>query len=130
VHHAYLAEVAFRRGLGVRSAVCQAVCSPFRNPLDARERRVLRIADTAPARALARGLALAAGGRDAEIRWRLVEGPYFDNQAATITLDGRTSTLRLEKTVGDPGSDRRRLERVFQRRLSRENVTKNAERAG
>src|SRR3712207_8062569 len=31
VHHAYLAEVAYPRGSGVRSAVWQAVCSPFRN---------------------------------------------------------------------------------------------------
>src|SRR4051794_4503288 len=42
VHHAYLAEVAFRHGSGVRSKVYQAVCSPFRNPLDARERRVIK----------------------------------------------------------------------------------------
>ena len=34
VHHAYLFEVAFPRGAGVQSAVCQAVCSPYRNPLD------------------------------------------------------------------------------------------------
>ena len=34
VHHAYLAEVAYRRGTGMRSQVWQAVCSPFRNPLD------------------------------------------------------------------------------------------------
>ena len=34
VHHAYLFEVAFPRGSGARSAVWQAVCSPYRNPLD------------------------------------------------------------------------------------------------
>src|SRR4051794_7045177 len=43
VHHAYLSEVAFPRDAGVQSAVWQAVCSPFRNPLDARERRVIRL---------------------------------------------------------------------------------------
>ena len=42
VHHAYLAEVGFPRGSGVQSRVYQAVCSPFRNPLDERERRVIR----------------------------------------------------------------------------------------
>ena len=42
VHHAYLAEVGFRREAGVQSAVYQVVCSPFRNPLDVRERRVIR----------------------------------------------------------------------------------------
>ncbi|MGH2802992.1 MAG: alkaline phosphatase D family protein, partial [Thermoleophilaceae bacterium] len=43
VHHAYLAEVAFRRGSGVRSSVYQAVCSPYRNPLEKRERNVIRL---------------------------------------------------------------------------------------
>src|SRR3954452_25365165 len=38
VHHAYLAEVGFRREVGAQSAVYQAVCSPFRNPLDRHER--------------------------------------------------------------------------------------------
>ena len=38
VHHAYLAEVGFPPGTGMRSTVWQAVCSPFRNPLDNKER--------------------------------------------------------------------------------------------
>ena len=68
-----------------------------------------------PGRALGRGLARAAGAPAPEIRWRFREGPYFDNQVATITLDGRDATMRLEKTVGDPESDERSLERVFER---------------
>jgi hypothetical protein len=118
VHHAYLAEVAFRRGAGVRSAVYQAVCSPFRNALDAHERHMIRLALTRGGVALARTLARSAGARDPDIRWRFAEGPYFDNQAATITLDGRTAWLKLEKTVGDPQSDERSLETVFERRLA------------
>jgi PhoD-like phosphatase len=118
VHHAYLAEVAFRAGAGVRSAVYQAVCSPFRNALDAHERLTIRFALTRAGRAVGRGLARAAGARDPEIRWRLVEGPFFDNQVATITLEGRRARMKLEKTVGDPQSDRRSLETVFERRLA------------
>ena len=49
VHHAYLAEVAYRRGTGMRSQVWQAVCSPFRNPLDHNERRMMRAGATARA---------------------------------------------------------------------------------
>jgi PhoD-like phosphatase len=118
VHHAYLAEVAFRRGAEVRSAVYQAVCSPFRNALDAHERLMIRFALTRAGRVIGRGLARAAGARDPEIRWRLVEGPFFDNQVATITLQGRRAWMKLEKTVGDPQSDRRSLETVFERRLA------------
>jgi hypothetical protein len=117
VHHAYLAEAAFPAGTDVRSAVYQAVCSPFRNALDAHERHMIRFALTRAGVALGRRLARTVGVRDPGIRWRFVEGPYFDNQVATITLEGRQARMKLEKTVGDPQSDRRNLETVFERRL-------------
>jgi hypothetical protein len=117
VHHAYLAEVAFPRADGVRSAVWQAVCSPYRNPLDARERRAIRTLISRSAEAFTRLLARAGGAPDPRIRWRFAEGPYFDNQLASIRLDGRRAAVKLEKTV--PGEHReRRLEQVFEHRLA------------
>jgi hypothetical protein len=117
VHHAYLAEVAFPRDAGVQSAVWQAVCSPYRNPLDAHERTAIRALISRPAQALTRLLARAAGVPDPRIRWRFAEGPYFDNQLASITLDGRRASVKLEKTI--PGEHHeRRLERVFEHRLA------------
>jgi len=118
VHHAYLAEVAFRRGEGVRSAVYQAVCSPFRNALNSHERYAIRFAFSRGGRALGRLLARVARARDPDIRWRLAEGPFFDNQVATVTLDGRSARMKLEKTVGEPHADRRALETVFERHLA------------
>lgn len=100
VHHAYLAEVAFKRGAGAQSAVYQAVCSPFRNALDSHERTAVRIGTSKPAIALLRALAHRAGVRDPEIRWRLVEEPTFDNQFATLELEGRRARFRIEKIVG------------------------------
>jgi hypothetical protein len=119
VHHAYLAEVAFRHGSDVKSAVHQAVCSPFRNALDSHERQVVRFGATKAGETIGRVLARSAGARDPDIRWRFTEGPYFDNQVATLALDGRTATLKLEKTEGEPSSDARRLETVFERVLTR-----------
>jgi hypothetical protein len=116
VHHAYVADVAFRRDARVTSRVFQAVCSPFRNALDSHERLGVRIGTSRPGRTIARTLARAAGVEDPGIRWRVVEGPYFDNQVATLTLDGRAASIRLEKAVSGP--DRPRLERLFERRLS------------
>jgi hypothetical protein len=117
VHHAYLCDVAFRRDAGVRSHVYQAVCSPFRNPLDASERRQARLAASRPAWALTRALARAAGAPDPEIRWRFLEGPYFDNQIASLTLRGRAAHLKLEKT--QPGEAReQRLETTFEHALA------------
>ena len=117
VHHAYLCEVAFPRGNGSRSPVYQAVCSPYRNPLDEKERRVVRAGFGLPLRALASGLARLAGAPDPGIRWRTLEGPYFDNQVATLSLDGREASLCLDKTVPRE-SGRQALERSFERRLA------------
>jgi hypothetical protein len=118
VHHAYLAEVAFPKGSGVQSAVYQAVCSPFRNALEAKERRTMRAALSKPFCAVTRWMARLAGAKEPEIRWRFAEGPFFDNQVATIELDGRSAALRLEKTVPDSEGRKVRLETSFERRLS------------
>ncbi len=98
VHHAYLADVAFRRGSGVESAVYQAVCSPIRNPLDSRERRFIQAAASGPTAMVARRLARAAGVADPDIRWRITQKPTFDNQVATLELDGRGASLRIERS--------------------------------
>jgi hypothetical protein len=115
VHHAYLAEVDLRAR--VDSNVWQAVCSPFRNPLDSNEKRALRIANSVPGRLAARGLARLAGVRRPSIDWRIDgRGPWFDNQIATITIEGRRAKLVLEKTV--PDGDALELERVFEHELA------------
>jgi len=117
VHHAYLAEMGFPPGAGVESPVYQAVCSPYRNPLDSRERLAIKVGFTRPFTAATRALGRAAGARDPGLRWRLAEGPYFDNQVASLRLDGREARMQLDKTV--PGDqDERRLECVFERRLA------------
>jgi hypothetical protein len=117
VHHAYLAETAFRPEAGMTSAVYQAVCSPYRNPLDTHERLAIKLGFTRPFIAAMRGLGRAAGVVDPGLRWRLAEGPYFDNQVATLRLDGRKSLMQLEKTVAGEEKERR-LDCVFERRLT------------
>jgi hypothetical protein len=98
VHHAYLAEAWFP-GREIDSRVLQATCSPIRNPLDKRERRLLRSAFTRPVTALARRLAKAAGVAPAPMRWVVAQDPTFDNQIARLDLHGREAHLRIEKTV-------------------------------
>jgi PhoD-like phosphatase len=117
VHHAYLAEVGFRPGSEVQSAVYQAVCSPYRNPLDEKERLVIRAGFSRPFTELMRLLGRSAGAPDPEIGWRLADGPYFDNQVATLRLDGREAKMKLDKTVAGE-EDERELECVFERRLA------------
>jgi hypothetical protein len=120
VHHAYLAEVGFRPRAEVRTAVYQAVCSPYRNPLEAYERRTIEAGFTRPFTAVTRALGRAAGADDPGLRWRLAEGPYFDNQVATLRIDDRKISMKLDKTIeGDEdGEADRRLDCVFERRLA------------
>ena len=118
VHHAYLAEVGFRRSVGVRSAVYQAVCSPFRNELDSKERAVVNVAFSLPARLGARLLARSARVALPPVRWRLTRRrPWFDNQVATLDLDGRAAHLVLERAeaAGHRGA---RLKQTLARRLA------------
>jgi hypothetical protein len=117
VHHAYLAEIGFRPDAGVESAVVQAVCSPYRNPLDDKERRVVKAGFSRPFAVATRAPARLAGAPDPGIGWRTVEGPYFDNQVATIRLDGRQASIRLDKTVAGE-QDETALEKTFERRLT------------
>ncbi|MGI8594823.1 MAG: alkaline phosphatase D family protein [Solirubrobacteraceae bacterium] len=117
VHHAYLAEVGFRRGAEVASNVYQAVCSPLRNPLDRREQVALRFAASKTGEALGRALARSAGAPDPPIRWRFTHKPWFDNQIATIEIDGRRARLTIDKAiVGDAHVPR--LECVLERDLA------------
>jgi phosphodiesterase/alkaline phosphatase D-like protein len=112
VHHAYLAEL----DVDGDSKVLQAVCSPFRNPLDHREQRAVRAALSRPAARVTRGLARLAGVRRPAVSWELAEGPWFDNQVATLTLDGRDAALKIEKALPDYPRPAR-LERVLDRPL-------------
>jgi PhoD-like phosphatase len=116
VHHAYLCEVGFPRGSGVQSAVWQAVCSPFRNPLERHQRRVVRLACSRTFAAATRALARSAGVADPDLRWRLQGGPWFDNQLATLTIEGRRLDLRIEKALRQGRGER--LETVLRRRLA------------
>jgi hypothetical protein len=121
VHHAYLAEVGFPPGTGMRSTTWQATCSPFRNPLDNKERTVMRFMASEPAAGLLRALAHSAGVEDPPVRWRYVhDEPWFDNQVATLELDDRRARFRLEKTVrpDDGGAPELRLESVFEHDLA------------
>jgi hypothetical protein len=107
VHHAYLAEVGFPASLQVESAVYQAVCSPFRNALASHERKTVQLAQRRGMEHLLRSLARSAGVPDPRIRWRLAQQATFDNQFATLELEGRSASLRIERTARDDADNRR-----------------------
>ncbi|MEA2408786.1 MAG: hypothetical protein QOE69_2905 [Thermoleophilaceae bacterium] len=117
VHHAYLAEVGYPRGTGMKSTVWQAVCSPYRNPLGKSERQTIRIGMSRGFELFARALARLAGVHDPGIGWRMIgDGPWFDNQLATLLIDGRKIEMLLDKAV-PVDHEHARLERVLEHRL-------------
>jgi hypothetical protein len=79
---------------------------------------VIELAGSRPVAQFTARLASAAGVQHPGIRWRLCEGPYFDNQVATLMLDGRRASMKLEKVPRDPEGHDERLELVFERRLA------------
>jgi hypothetical protein len=102
VHTAYVAEVDV--GPAVRSRVWQLVCSPFRKPLEPRERRLIRAMFTRPARAVAWALARAAGAPRPTVSWRVRSGPTFDNSIGVLEVEGRRARVAIRRTGegGDP----------------------------
>jgi hypothetical protein len=115
VHHAYLAEVGFPPGTGMQSSAWQATCSPFRNPLDHKERTVMRFMASEPASLIMRSLAAAAGVKRPSVRWRYThDEPWFDNQVAMLEIEGREARFKLEKTLPPEGEEfTLRLEQVY-----------------
>jgi hypothetical protein len=104
VHQAYLETVAFNPALPVQSHVYQAVCSPFRNPLGRRDRRLLGVGRRSRLVGwLARQLARGAGVKPPSVRWKVLQPPTWRNQLGWLILDGRSLELKIETT--QPGPD-------------------------
>ena len=120
VHHTYLTRAwpagANGNAPAAGSLIYQVVCSPFRHPLDANDRRAMKGAMSKPATAAARRLARRAGVPAPDLAWEVVEPPTFANSVATVTCDGRSAELMIEKTGPDWRSPT--LETVLQRRLT------------
>lgn len=98
--------------------MCQAVCSPFRNPLPRRKRLVLETIRRSRALGwIIRRVARAAGVREPVVHWRLSAEPTFDNQLAVLELNGQEARLRIESTAPGEGNQTR-LRTTLSRRLA------------
>ena len=108
-----------RRASEVESAIWQAVCSPYPQPARRQASAASsRWACRVHSRAVWKKLAKLAGVKDPGIRWRLSGGgPWFDNQVATLVIDGRRMDMHLDKAV-PVDEETARLERVLDARLA------------
>lgn len=99
VHNSYVTELdGGQLGPGA-SRVIQAVCSPIRNPLP----RQIRIGQALIGRGLAQPLEALVSRTSkvpsAPYHWTLTEGPWFDNNLATLEVRGRGLVMHWDKGV-------------------------------
>ena len=91
VHHSYVSEARpCRREAGdkrpVQSRIIQAVCSPIRNPMPRRLRFLVAVLAYGVAGPIGHVVARSAKVPEAPLRWKLLEGPWFDNNLATLEV--------------------------------------------
>ncbi len=117
VHHGYLAEAKFRDG-NVKSPLYQAVCSPLRNSLPGKKSRLQSAGWTKPGELAGRSLARLVGIGEEELSWRMIHGePWFENQIATLKLEGRRAKLTFEKAILDT-SEEPNLQKLYEQDLA------------
>jgi hypothetical protein len=103
VHHAYVAEAHFAEH--TEAPVYQLTCSPLHNHVPPAMKLAFRAAwSRAAERAASRALRLFGRVPAPTLSWDRLCGPYFGNEIATLTIDGRRADMLLERSspVGDP----------------------------
>ncbi|XVQ11275.1 alkaline phosphatase D family protein [Spirillospora sp. CA-255316] len=102
IHYSYLARVtkpdtggtdAAGRAIG-GTAITQVVCSPLRNPLAGKFRKANKVAGTPLLPGMFRMLAKSAKVPVPPLKWKITDGPWFENSIATVELAGRRSQVR------------------------------------
>jgi PhoD-like phosphatase len=96
VHCSSIAEVNLGTGRACR--VHQLVCSPFRNPLSTKERRVVRATGSRVSELVFSRLAKLAGVPTPSASWTPVRRATFDNTLGEIRLDGRTASAVIRRS--------------------------------
>ena len=99
IHFGYVAEIALPDG--ARSTVRQVVCSPLRNILRTRDRRVMRFGASRSGRRVGAWLQRAVGRGRTALRWELEDGPVFDNNIGTFHVDGPELGITIEVATLD-----------------------------
>jgi hypothetical protein len=105
VHNAYISRIDLA---AEGSRVFQIVCSPFRNRLSPRERRIVRTTGSRVAAALFSQLARRAGVPDPSAEWEFVRTPTYENSLGELELDGRSARVTLWRSPHQ-GEDVERL---------------------
>ena len=107
VHMTYIADVDLGDACGT-TQVRQIVCSPFRNPLDTHERRVVKATGSRAAARIFRQLARLSGVEPVDVSWKLTTPRSFENSIGQLDLDPGRATVTLFRTESHPRLELRR----------------------
>ncbi len=97
IHFAYVADVVMPGDIS--TIVRQVACSPIRNTLNTRDRRVMRFASSRAGRRLGKILMRLARRDASMLTWELTGDPVFNNNIGTLRFDGSHAELSIEVAV-------------------------------
>lgn len=104
VHHAYVAEAHFDQP--VESAVYQLTCSPVHNFVPRLMQFGFRVAwSSVAARCTRFVLNRVTEVPEQALTWTREAGPFWGNEIATLVLDGRSASVKLERSGRDDHDD-------------------------
>jgi hypothetical protein len=124
IHHSYLAAVDLPRhipgtppaapgGSRARSAVYEAVCSPFHQAMPPKMVTAQKIASSRLGGLIGTAISSLAGAHIPKMRWRVTEGPWFENMIAVLEYTGSTARVRFDRARSDAaGAPRLELARA------------------
>jgi hypothetical protein len=113
VHRSSVSEIDL--GANGSCRVHQIVCSPFRNPLSAKERRIVQATGSRGAEKLFSLLARLAGVDPPSASWRPLGPATYENALGELVLDGREASATIWRSPRE-GEDAERL--VVDQRVS------------
>ncbi|HTR95241.1 MAG TPA: alkaline phosphatase D family protein [Trebonia sp.] len=128
IHHSYLAAVHLPKriagappagtgGAGARSAVYEAVCSPFHQAMPPKMITAQKIASSRLGGIIGTAISSLAGAHIPKLTWRITEGPWFENMIAVLEYNGATAGVRFDRARGG-GTGAPRLELARASRLT------------
>jgi hypothetical protein len=85
-------------GVGKVSRVHQLVCSPFRNPLSTKERRIVQATGSRIAAKVFVQLAKLAGVAPPSASWTPIRDATFENSVGELFLEGRSASATLRRS--------------------------------
>jgi hypothetical protein len=97
VHHTYVSEADYVEPL--ESRVYQITCSPINNTIPLAMRLVFRFGWSRKVERVTRFMGRWTHVPALPIRWHHPTGPHFGNMLALLTLDGRSASIRLERSI-------------------------------